>query len=296
MQKYDYFLAPEQLTSDTGIVIHNVGFSQCPPGYTYGWDTRDYYLLHYCLSGHGTYSVGEKSYRIHPGDGFLITPGSTIMHLSDPKNPWNLCWVGFQGERAAHYLKRANLDQNHLLFCYTKDTLFETCIENLYDKARSPEVSALTLTGYLFLLLGALADSHQAEKYSNIPLNHFEKAVRFINHNIRSPLTVEQLAAENNIAPSQLYRIFIKACGLGPKQYLDTAKIKKACELMVKTDLSMHGIAGYLGYDYDTHFYKIFQRIMGEKPSAYKERIHTKDLPQTEDTNNGNFFFHPVCP
>ena len=29
MQKYDYFLAPEQLTSDTDLIIRNVGFSQC---------------------------------------------------------------------------------------------------------------------------------------------------------------------------------------------------------------------------------------------------------------------------
>lgn len=271
MQKYDYFLAPEQLTSDTGVIIRNVGFSQCPPNYTYGWDTRDYYLLHYCLSGCGIYTVGDKKYSIRPGDGFLITPESTIMHLSDSKDPWNLCWVGFQGAQVTSYLKRANLDQDHLLFHYDTGSLLETYFENLYDKARSPEISNLTLTGYLYLLLGALADHHLAEKNSMVPLSHFEKSTRYIKHNIRSPLTVVQLAEEANITPSQLYRVFMKNCGKSPKEYLDAAKIKKSCELMDKTDLSMHEIAAYLGYDYDTHFYKIFRRIMGTNPSAYKE-------------------------
>lgn len=269
MQKYDYFLAPEQLTSYTGVIIHNVGFSQCPPNYTYGWDTRDYYLIHYCLSGHGTYYANGREYPIGPREGFLITPGSTIMHLSDAKKPWNISWVGFNGDDAALYLKKAGLDKEHLLFHYTKDDLLESCIENLYDKARNPEVSSLTLTGYLYVLLGALADNHRAEKNAIVSLNHYEKAIRYIQHNIRSPITVEQLAGEHNIAPSQLYRSFVKHCGIGPKQYLDAEKIKKACALMQKTDLSMHEIAGYLGYAYDTHFYKTFHRVMGKKPSEW---------------------------
>lgn len=276
MQKYDYFLTPEQLISYTDIIIRNVGFSQCPPNYTYGWDTRDYYLIHYCLSGHGIYYADGKEYKIGRGDGFLITPGSTIMHLSDKKDPWNLCWVGFKGSCVEMYLERANLNKEHLVFRYEKDNLIENCIENLYDKSRNPATSALTLTGYLYILLGALADSHRAEKNTAIPLNHFEKASRFIEHNIRSPLTIEQLAEENNITSSQLYRIFIKACGISPKQYLDTAKIKKACSLIEKTDLSMHEIAAYLGYEYDTHFYKTFQRIMKQKPSEYKEELQER--------------------
>ena len=113
MQKYDYFLAPEQLTSDTDLIIRNVGFSQCPPNYTYGWDTRDYYLIHYCLSGHGIYYAFDREYRIGPGDGFLILPGSTIKHLSDPRDPWNLCWVGFRGDRIPDYLQKAGLDQEN---------------------------------------------------------------------------------------------------------------------------------------------------------------------------------------
>lgn len=273
MQKYDYFLAPEQLTSSTGIIIRNVGFSQCPPNYTYGWDTRDYYLIHYCLSGRGIYYTADHKYTIGPGDGFLITPGSTIMHLSDSRDPWNLCWVGFTGAEIPVFLKKANLDSRHLVFHYTRDALLESCIENLYDKARNPEVSSLTLTGYLYVLLGALAENHREKRNATISISHFEKSVRYIKHNIRSSITIEQLAEENNITPSQLYRSFMKHCGQSPKQYLDTAKVQKACELIQKTDLSMHEIARYLGYEYDTHFYKTFHRITGEKPSEYKQHL-----------------------
>lgn len=286
MQKYDYFLAPEQLTSYTDVIIRNVGFSQCPPNYTYGWDTRDYYLIHYCLSGHGIYYAGNREYEIGPQDGFLITPGSTIKHLSDPKDPWNLCWVGFRGERIAYYLQKARLDREHLIFRYTRDNLIESCIENIYDRARCPEVSCLTLTGYLYVLLGALADQNSEETGAPVTLNHFEKAVRYIRHNIRSPITVEQLAEQHNVAVSQLYRSFMKHSGMSPKQYLDREKMAKACELIRKTDLSMHEIANYLGYEYDTHFYKTFHRVMGEKPSEYAAKLNRES---SAGTSAGNF-------
>lgn len=278
MQKYDYFLAPEQLTYDTDVTIHNVGFSQCPPNYTYGWDTRDYYLIHYCLSGHGTYYASGREYQIDPREGFLITPESTIKHLSDSRDPWNLCWVGFEGEHMADYLKQAGLDREHLIFRYTKDNLIESCIENIYDRVRHSETSGLILTGYLYVLLGALSDQTKNEDDTLITLNHFEKAVRYIQHHIRSPITVEQLADQHNVAPSQLYRSFMKHAGMSPKKYLDQEKMAKACELIQKTDLSMHEIANYLGYEYDTHFYKTFHRVMGMKPSEYAEKEGRKNL------------------
>ncbi|MCL2838908.1 MAG: AraC family transcriptional regulator [Oscillospiraceae bacterium] len=271
MQKYDYFLEPENIPPDAEIVIHNAGFSRCPPNYTYGWDSRDYYLIHYCISGKGTYFANDKEYSLGPGDGFLITPGSRIMHLSDVSEPWNLCWVGFRGERVAEYLAQARLDAENLIFRYTKDNLIETTIENIYDNIRFSDFSHLTLTGYLYVLLGALIDNAENKNSAKIAINHFEKAARYIKLNIRSPLTIPDLADELDISPSQMYRSFMEHCGTSPKQYLDRQKMLKACELMEKTDLSYSAISSYLGYEYETHFYQKFKKIMGITPSEHKK-------------------------
>ena len=273
MQKYDYFLEPENIDKDAEVVIHNAGFSQCPPDYTYGWDKRDYYLIHYCISGKGSYFANGTEYKLKRGDGFLITPGSKIMHLSDSHDPWNLCWVGFHGEKVAQYLRRAHLDENNLIFRYTKDNLIEMTIENIYDKIRFTDFSHLTLVGYLYVLLGALIDNSEHKSPAKISISHFEKAVRYIKLNIRAPLTVDGIADELNIVPSQLYRSFMANCGVSPKQYVDRQKMKKACELMEKTDLSCVEIAAYLGYEYETHFFKTFKKIMNMKPSEYKKQI-----------------------
>ncbi len=271
MQKYDYFLDTDQNGQKEDIIIHNVGFSQCPPNDTSGWDMRDYFLIHYCTSGKGIYYVSGREYPIEPHDGFLITPETAYMHLADQKDPWNLCWVGFHGSKIETYLNQAVLTDKHPVFRYTRDNLIETCIENLYDNARIPDISPLTLTGYLYILLGALINNHANADTPKISISHFEKVSRYIKHNIRSSMTIQFLAAEHNIAPSQLYRSFMACCGMSPKQYLDTQKINKACDLMEKTDLSTKEIAAYLGYEYETHFYKTFKKFTGIKPSEYRQ-------------------------
>jgi AraC-type DNA-binding domain-containing proteins len=275
MQKYDYFLEPERIDPADGAHIHNVGFSQCPPAYTYGWETRDYYLIHYIISGKGSFFANGKKYSLVAKQGFLITPGSTIMHLSDIADPWHLCWVGFNGEHVERYLKSAHLDECNLIFDYPQNEVIESSIMNIYSNVRTPSISNITLIGNLYILLGTLVDNTRIHslKTSQIPLTHFERATRYIKHNIRSPISVDFLASEHDISPSALYRSFKNECGLSPKQYLDKQKIKKACELIKKTDFSFREISAYLGYEYETHFYKIFKKVVGMRPTEYKHTL-----------------------
>ena len=273
MQKYDYFMSPDNLNPDSETVIHNVGFSACPPNYTYSWDTRDYYLLHYIISGKGIYTAGNKNYELGKNNGFLITPNSTIMHLSDIKDPWTLYWVGFNGKFIEKYLKEAGLDEDHLIFRYEKDDFIQICIENIYNNIRKANLSNVTLAGHLYLLLGNLIEQTKATNEDIISLNHFEKAARYIKINIRNKISIEKLAEEHNVDPSQMYRSFKRHCGLSPKQYLEKQKIDKACDLIKKTDLSFSEISEFLGYEYDTHFYKIFKKHMEMRPSEYKRQV-----------------------
>ena len=41
--------------------VKNVGFQQCTPGYRWGAGVRDHYLIHYVVSGRGTFTGGGPS-------------------------------------------------------------------------------------------------------------------------------------------------------------------------------------------------------------------------------------------
>lgn len=153
MLVYDQYIYPEKPDIDDDIVVFHSGFCSTSPNYSYGKDTRDYYLIHFITRGKGTYRVGQRIFHLSANDVFLITPGTTIVYTADKKEPWDLCWVAFFGRRAAALLEKAGLDEEHLIFHYDKDDFLETCIKNIYNESRTGKNIA-SITGYFYLFAG----------------------------------------------------------------------------------------------------------------------------------------------
>ena len=87
MLVYDQYIYPEKPDTDEDIIVFHSGFCSTTPNYSYGRDTRDYYLIHYVTRGRGTYQAGGRQWQLKENDGFLITPGTTIVHTADKNEP-----------------------------------------------------------------------------------------------------------------------------------------------------------------------------------------------------------------
>ena len=101
--------------------------------------------------------------------------------------------------------------------------------------------------------------------------SRFEEAMNYIRRNIRSQISVAQLANSMRLDPSQVYRIFQKHTGRSPQQVIAELRMEKACEFLKKTDLSIRDIAEWLGYEYQSHFTKQFKVHRKMSPSAYRK-------------------------
>lgn len=74
MLVYDQYIYPEKPDTDEDIIVFHSGFCSTTPNYSYGRDTRDYYLIHYVTRGRGTYQAGasmaaegERRFSHHSG-------------------------------------------------------------------------------------------------------------------------------------------------------------------------------------------------------------------------------------
>lgn len=85
---------------ELSLLVYNVGFQKCPPGYGWGPGVRDHYLLHYVLSGQGTYETEGRTFVLQSGEAFLARPDVPIFYRADEVNPWEYYWVGFSGPAA----------------------------------------------------------------------------------------------------------------------------------------------------------------------------------------------------
>ena len=96
--KNSYKVSEKELVS---LSVYNVGFQKCTPGYQWGPGIRDHYLIHYIISGSGSYIVNGNTYTLSAGDAFLVYPNTEVTYIASHKSPWEYAWVGFTGSDAS---------------------------------------------------------------------------------------------------------------------------------------------------------------------------------------------------
>jgi len=85
-----------------------------------------------------------------------------------------------------------------------------------------------------------------------------------------APIT--QLARANGTSPSQVYRLFRRHLGCGPRQARAEARLRRACQLLRSGQVSITEAAYSAGFGRLATFYRWFRREVGMAPRAYRQQ------------------------
>lgn len=99
-------------------------------------------------------------------------------------------------------------------------------------------------------------------------------AIRYINENINSNLSLTDTAKFCNISVSQFTRIFKKETGKTFKEFVYMKKIERAKYLLENTNKTIAEISEDLGMQDSSYFTKVFKKYTGVRPKEYKEKIN----------------------
>jgi len=108
---------------------------------------------------------------------------------------------------------------------------------------------------------------------STVTLSQYHKiqqAVRYINDNYRTDIRLDAVAKEAGMSLSHFSRIFRKVMGLSYQEYLNGCRITKAKNLLRSSTRSITEIAISVGFADSTGFGRIFKKLTGQTPSAYR--------------------------
>jgi len=250
------------------------GIERCAPCHSFGPAVRSQYLIHYIISGKGTYTVGDKTYHLKENDGFLIWPGELTYYKADKDNPWQYVWIAFDGVKAKTYLSYANLDEKNLIFNYSKDTSLVEYVLKMFDLKHFTISNKLQLEGLLYMFMSKLTenvDINPNQSVYNSSEIYLEKSIEFIKNNYVNPIKINEIADYIGINRSYLTNIFKKNLNISPQDFLLNYRIDKATELLTLTNFSIKVIANSVGYHDPLTFSKIFKKIKGISPKKYRE-------------------------
>lgn len=83
---------------------------------------------------------------------------------------------------------------------------------------------------------------------------------------------IDEMAAQAGVTPTHFCRIFKKATGVSPHQYVMKARLNRAQHMLEQSEASMATIAESLGFTSQSHFTRAFRQFAGETPSDFRRR------------------------
>lgn len=96
---------------------------------------------------------------------------------------------------------------------------------------------------------------------------------RLIDHieaNLSGDLSLEAMAAEIEISPFYLSRVFKTALGQSPHQYVLSRRVELAKTLLRDTDKPIAEVALAAGFSSQSHLSNWFHRLVGVSPASYR--------------------------
>lgn len=83
-------------------------------------------------------------------------------------------------------------------------------------------------------------------------------------------ISIDDLARTCNLSTGMFLQAFRATMGKTPQQWLTQQRIEKAMQLMLTSDLPLKDVAAQCGFSDQSHFTRVFSRIMGATPAAWR--------------------------
>lgn len=250
------------------------GQSQTKPQHLVGPQVLDYHLVHYVVSGKGTFRCMGKEYQLMKGSSFFIFPGELVSYSSDESDPWRYRWMGFRGPRADESLNAMGISQ-HRPVTVTRNhrkmnVLFHQMEQTLQQRQPHCDMQA---QGYLRLILAQFAqdlveNTAPHGEVSGIQ-QQVEQAIRWLTFQYHQPVSIEQMAQTLGYHRTHLSKMFKQHTGMSPMSFLLKIRMERA-KLLLHEPLTIEQIASSVGFSDPLYFSKQFRKWYGRSPSEYR--------------------------
>lgn len=255
--------------------------SFAPSGWHTKLNTYDHYIIHYILSGKGTYYAPSGTYPVETGEMFLIRPSESIHYQADYITPWTYYWVGFNGSDVPEILNLCGFSDTVLVRAYQEDNQLKEIMHQLAYPKYDSLSREYELLGNLYHMFSLLIHTHN---HTPIPKSaqYLNRAIEFIQQKYSySDLKVSDVADYVGIDRTYLYRIFYESFQMSIQDFILDLRLKKAKNLLKYSDSSIGLIAFNCGFENQSYFSTIFRKHFSVSPLQYrKESLSQPVLPE----------------
>jgi AraC-like DNA-binding protein len=234
-------------------------------------------ILIFCTRGKGWAEMDGRRFTIAASEVFFIPANKPHAYGADDDDPWSIHWAHFAGTAAASY---ASLLPAHefVLSIPSSDTKeIARMFRESYRVASSglTERTVLLISHTLRYVLALLFfQTGRSLRGGSLTIAHdLTKSIEFMRANVARSLTLQELSRHIGLSPTRYSALFREQTGSSPVDHHIRLRMQAACHYLDTTALSVKEVAAKLGYDDTYYFSRIFQKILGSSPLAYRRSV-----------------------
>ena len=152
---------------------------------------------------------------------------------------------------------------------------FENIRESIASKTRYYEAE---VKGNMLILLSELFKGMPMEEKKIYDTNLLTDIIHYCYDNYTEDISLQSLANAVHVSHFYISHIFNERLHISFRDYINSLRIEKACELIRANELTITEIAYEVGYNSIRTFDRCFMKIEGVSPKEYQKKITTKKL------------------
>lgn len=271
-EKYAIKILHNNCPDDTDCYVDEIGHIITTPKRKQAY-SKGAYCIHYIIKGKATFNGVEVS----QGQGYLMSPSSYDLYVSDKNEPYEYAWIIVGGKMAKYFLKFCGLEGKSHVFNNQNAILCGQIIKEYVYRSYEEKNLNLSLMGLLYEIMSYHKTPESDKNINNFGFSdepgsqYIQKAIQIIHSEYAGNLNVGYLSKHIHISQNYLCRLFNKYLGCSPQSYIAKYRIDIAKKLLEETDWKIGVIAETVGYMDPLNFSQIFRKYAGVTPSQYRK-------------------------
>lgn len=234
------------------------------------WQGQDKCFLVYSEKGCGRVFINGRWEEFPEGSLAYFPSKAPVQYEPISTEPWQVVFITYAGRNA-----ESALGVNECLIKSAELTFISQLLDQLTDKHDKPDWQEFSggVLYYLLLRLRRLAGGSAANDNKTTVSQRMKQSVKYIIEHFSDDLAVSHLAEECGISEEYYCRLFKKLTGASPVNYINSLRIAKACDLLLKLpNMKIEEIGLECGFRNITYFNKLFKRETGVSPSEFRNQ------------------------
>ena len=274
------------------VVPTSAGLRSIPPHFfdyfwgggktAYDWHdgrTLTEFQLLYITKGYGVYQSHEAgTLDLSAGDLALVFPDVWHRYCPRKETGWREQWVMFRGAMPYRLLNNGIIRADSPVL-HVGTGVIDDLWEELMAVIHQPEMGPTCLIGLNVALIltkalesvGVLASNREYAESGRE--RAIANAVTLIENQKHRSLDVAALAQTLGMSTRSLRRRFKELHGITPQDFHVRTRIKEAMALLRTSSARVNEIAEALGYADVHQFYRMFKKVIGATPTAYRNNL-----------------------